>query len=86
MGQSTVSGWITELRKTNPRQLCTIWDQYLHQLDEYCHTGSVVERHLYLSRSLFERFGGGMKPDFEDFLWTGKSRYSKRSGHRAQNQ
>lgn len=44
--QSAVSSWITELRKTNTRQLCTVWNQYMRQLDEYCHTGTVEDRHL----------------------------------------
>ena len=83
--QSAVSSWITELRKTNPRQLCTVWNQYMRQLDEYCHTGTVEDRHLYLTLTLYERLGGGMKPDLDDYLWTCKSRYSKRSWHLAQN-
>lgn len=83
--QSAVSSWITELRKTNTRQLCTVWNQYMRQLDEYCHTGTVEDRHLYLTLTLYERLGGGMKPDLDDYLWTCKSRYSKRSWHLAQN-
>ncbi len=71
--QSAVSNLITELRETNPRQLCTIWNQYMRQLDEYYHTETIEDRHTYLSFSLYERLDGGMKPNLDDYLRTSRS-------------
>ena len=82
---SAVSDWINELRKKEPYQLWTIWNLYMQQLEELQSTGTILDRHLYLNISAYERLGVKMKTDLDDYLVSCKDHYTTRSWTLARN-
>ena len=52
---AAVSDWISELKQKETTSLYSIWNLYMQQLDELNHTGTVLDRHLYLNRSTYDR-------------------------------
>lgn len=82
---AAVSDWITELRQRETSQLYTIWNMYMQQLEELQCTGSVLDRHLYLNRSTYERLGSAMKAELDDYLLSCKDHYTAVSWTLARN-
>lgn len=81
----TISQWITRIRTVKDRQLCSIWNQYMQQLEELHNTGTVLDRHLCLNRSTYERLDCQMKAELDEYLSSCKSHYSTRSWELARN-
>lgn len=80
-----VSEWISKIRTEKERQLCSIWNQYMYQLEELHNTGTVLDRHLYLNCSTYERLGDQMKAELDEYLSSCKNHYSIRSWELARN-
>ncbi len=83
--RAAVSDWIAELRQKECSQLYTIWNLYMQQLSELRCSAAVLDRHLYLNRSTYERLSKTMKTDLDDYLLFCKDRYSKISWTLARN-
>lgn len=81
----SVSEWIIKIKNEKNRQLCSIWNQYIHQLRELHDTGTVADCHLYLNRSTYERLNCQMKAELDEYLSFCKDRYSARSWELARN-
>lgn len=82
---TVVSEWISELKQKETSQLCCIWNLYMRQLEELQQTGTVLDRHLYLNRSAYDRLDETMRSCLDDFLLSCKDHYTARSFVLAQN-
>ena len=80
-----VSDWIAELSQKECPQLYTIWSLYMQQLSELRCSATVLDRHLYLNRSTYERLSKTMKMDLDDYLLFCKDHYSEKSWSLARN-
>ena len=76
---ATVSEWISELKQKESSSLYNIWNLYMQQLEELKCTGTVLDRHLYLNRSTYDRLSETMRPVLDDFLLAYKDHYTSRS-------
>lgn len=74
-----VSEWISELKQKETRQLCRVWHLYMLQLEELQQTGTVLDRHLYLDVSAYDRLYETMRSRLDDFLLSYKDHYTVRS-------
>ncbi|MCR5452762.1 MAG: tyrosine-type recombinase/integrase [Lachnospiraceae bacterium] len=82
---AVVSDWISELKQKEPASLYSIWNQYMQQLEELNRTGTVLDRHLYLNRSTYDRLNETMRSSLDDFLLAYKDHYRSRSYLLARN-
>ena len=82
---TAVSEWISELKQKESTSLYSIWNIYMQQLNELKHTGTVLDRHLYLNRSTYDRLGETMKASLDDYLLSCKDRYTAESWVLARN-
>jgi site-specific recombinase XerD len=80
-----VSDWISELKQKETASLYNIWIQYMHQLEELKRTGTVLDRHLYLNRSTYDRLCETMRSSLDDYLRSCKNHYTKGSWALARN-
>lgn len=81
----SVSEWIARIKNEKNRQLCSTWNQYMHQLSELHDTGTVASRHFYLNRSTYERLNCRMRTELDEYLLFCKNQYSGRSWELARN-
>ena len=82
---ATVSEWISELKQKESSSLYNIWNLYMQQLEELKCTGTVLDRHLYLNRSTYDRLSETMRSVLDDFLLAYKDHYTSRSWLLARN-
>ena len=82
---AVVSEWIAELRQNETSSLYCIWDLYMRQLEELSCTGTVLDRHLYLNRSTYDRLSGTMRSSLDDFLLSCRDHYTTGSWILARN-
>ena len=71
-----VSEWIFELKQKETTSLYSIWNLYMQQLDELNRTGTVLDRHLYLNHSTYDRLSETMRSNLDDYLLSCKVHYT----------
>ena len=82
---AAVSDWISELKQKETTSLYSIWNLYMQQLDELNSTGNVLDRHLYLNRSTYDRLCETMRSSLDDYLLSCKVHYTTGSWLLARN-
>jgi len=82
---TVVSEWIFELKHKEATSLYSVWNIYMQQLEEFKHTGTVLDRHLYLNRSTYDRLCETMRFSLDDYLLSYKDHYTTRSQVLARN-
>ena len=82
---ATVYDWISELKQKESTSLYSIWNLYMQQLEELRYTGTVLDRHLYLNRSTYDRLSETMRVILDDFLLSCKDHYTPCSWLLARN-
>ncbi len=82
---TVVFEWISELRQKKIPSLYSIWNQYMQQLEELRCTGTVLDRHLYLNRSTYDRLCKTMRSSLDDYLFSCKDHYTSGSWVLARN-
>ena len=82
---AVVSEWISELKQKEACSLYSIWNLYMQQLEELKSTGTVLDRHLYLNRSTYERMCETMRSSLDDYLISCKDHYTEGSWLSARN-
>ena len=78
--------WISELKQKESTSLYSIWNLYMQQLEELKCTGTVLDRHLYLHRSTYDRLSETMRSSLNDFLLAYNNHYTSRSWVLARNE
>lgn len=71
--------WLDLIRNEIPRQRCTVWEQYLYQLEEMDLTGTVSDRRLYLNRSDYDKLPGSWKDKLDLYLEDCRPQYTERT-------
>lgn len=71
--------WLDLIRNEIPRQRCTVWEQYLYQLEEMDLTGTVSNRHLYLNRSDYVKLPSSWKDKLDLYLKDCRPQYTERT-------
>ena len=82
---ATVNEWISELKQKESTSLYSIWYLYMKQLEELKCTGTIVDRHLYLNRSTYDRLSEAMRSILDEFMLSYKDHYTLRSWLLARN-
>ena len=82
---ATVNEWISELNQKESTSLYSIWYLYIKQLEELKCTGTIVDRHLYLNRSTYDRLSEAMRSILDEFMLSYKDHYTLRSWLLARN-
>ena len=68
--------WLSLIQNEYPRQRCTIWNQYIFQLEEMSATGTVSDRHLYLNRSNYNKLPDTLKCNLDSYLSYCRGKYT----------
>lgn len=71
--------WLDLIRNEIPRQRCTVWEQYLYQLEEMDLTGTVSDRRLYLNQSDYNKLPGSWKSKLGLYLEDCRAQYTERT-------
>ena len=82
---AAVYDWISELKQKESSSLYSIWNLYMQQLEELKCTGTVLDQHLYLNRSTYDRLSETMRAILDDFLLSYKDHYTSGSWLLARN-
>ena len=68
--------WLTEIKNELPRQRCTVWVQYVYQLEEMDSTGTISDRRPYLNWSDYDKLPALWRKDLDVYLADCSSRYT----------
>jgi len=71
--------WLSLILNEYPRQRCTVWNQYIFQLEEMSATGTVSDRRLYLNRSNYNKLPDTLKCGLDSYLDDCRCRYTART-------
>lgn len=67
------------IRSELPRQRCTVWEQYLYQLEEMDLAGTVSDRRLYLNRSDYDKLPEPWKLKLDLYLEDCRPQYTEQT-------
>lgn len=71
--------WLADIKNELPRQRCTVWVNYVYQLEEMDSTGSISDRRLYLNQSNYDKLPALWRKDLDVYLDNYSNRYTART-------
>ena len=60
--------WLADIKNELPRQRCTVWVNYVYQLEEMDSTGTISNRRLYLNQSNYDKLPVLWRKDLDVYL------------------
>lgn len=76
---SVRDSWLESIRAELPRQRCSVWEQYVLQLEEMDQTGSISDRRLYLNHSDYSKLSPNWKSRLDSYLDHSQAGYTERT-------